>query len=242
MAKEGLGDVKILIWDHNRDGMLERAAWGRTLRVVAAAEQVEFQDRQSGARPIHEIRSRLGFDNVRKVADLAPEKHLLFSEGCQELAERKLAELLGDWFVGERYAMNIINDLDAGTEAWIDWNLILDEEGGPNHVGNNCVAPIICDTRTDDILIQPAFYYLGHFSKYIKKGARKVLSSTSRDAVEILSFKNPDGSLVLVVMNRTFVRLNFWIKIQGLPGKACAVHDFAPPRSISTFVADDGEP
>ena len=53
--------------------------------------------------------------------------------------------MLGEWKLGERYAMNIIADLNSGCEGWIDWNLVLDETGGPNHVGNLCVAPVIAD-------------------------------------------------------------------------------------------------
>jgi len=258
----GLEDVKILVWDHNRDGMLERAAaiyddpdaakyvWGVAYHWYGDARfeawppraAVLFEDRQRGAAPLAELRACAGFDNVRKVAELRPDKHLLFTEGCQELGGRPLSSVLGGWKLGERYAMNIIADLNSGCEGWIDWNLCLDETGGPNHVGNLCVAPVICDTRADQVLYQPSFWYLAHFSRYLMPGARRVLCSCSRDALESTAHVNPDGSLVVVVMNQSEQVVPFWFKVAGVHGQPMrAVRLTAPARSILTICADDQE-
>jgi hypothetical protein len=148
-----------------------------------------------------------------------------------------LSEVLGLWKYGERYGENIIRDLNSGTEGWIDWNLYLDETGGPNHVQNLCVAPIICDTRTDEILYQAAYWYLGHFSKYVRPGAVRVLSSTSRDVLEVVAFQNIDGSLAVVVMNQSEEDCGFWLKVAG----SGSVYTEAIPRSITTFVLDGEE-
>merc|ERR1711972_470895 len=104
--------------------------------------------------------------------------------GCQELGGRPLASVIQDWRLGERYAMNIIADLNSGCEGWIDWNLCLDEQGGPNHANNCCVAPVICDTVADQVLYQPAFWHLAHFSRHIRVGARRVACSSSKDVLE----------------------------------------------------------
>merc|ERR1712048_912809 len=168
-------------------------------------------------------------------------KHVLFTEGCQELADIPLELVLGKWKYGERYAMNMINDMNAGCEGWIDWNLILDENGGPNHVGNLCVAPVICDTKKGHVLYQPSFWYLAHFSRYIQPGARRVLCSSSRDALETTAFVNPDGSLVVIIMNQTEHSLEFWLKVTDSRGLIQASRVEAPNRSITTLVLDDGE-
>mmetsp|Transcript_41615 Transcript_41615/g.120507 ORF Transcript_41615/g.120507 Transcript_41615/m.120507 type:complete len:523 (-) Transcript_41615:78-1646(-) len=256
LKREGLDEVKVLVWDHNRDGMLERAAiaysdpeaakyiWGLGYHWYGDARfeewpprsQVPFEDRQADCAPIFELRARLGLENVRKVHELRPDKHILFTEGCQELSGRVLSDVLGLWKFGERYGMNIISDLNSGTEGWIDWNLYLDEEGGPNHVGNTCVAPVVCDTRTDEVHYQPAFWYLGHFSKYIRPGARRVTCSSSRDALEVVSFLNLDGRLAVVVMNQSEGDVDFWLKVQGSALKTAAL-----ARSITTFILDDGQ-
>ncbi|CAE7881508.1 gba-3, partial [Symbiodinium sp. KB8] len=198
LRRAGLADVKILIWDHNRDGMLERAAavyddpvasefvWGMAYHWYGDARfetwpprvEVPFQDRQQEGAVVKELKACAGFENVRRVADLQPEKHLLFTEGCQELGERPLATVLGDWKIAERYAMNIIADMNSGCEGWIDWNLVLNQEGGPNHVGNNCVAPVICDTSKDAVLYQPAFWLSGRSAVTERSGERSVLCLT----------------------------------------------------------------
>eukprot|EP00929_Paragymnodinium_shiwhaense_P100081 TRINITY_DN62128_c0_g1_i1.p1 TRINITY_DN62128_c0_g1~~TRINITY_DN62128_c0_g1_i1.p1 ORF type:complete len:596 (+),score=96.87 TRINITY_DN62128_c0_g1_i1:101-1789(+) len=262
LEKAGLGHVKILIWDHNRDGMLERAAlvygdpaaakyvWGVGYHWYGDARfeawpprhEVPYADRQRLESEIYELRACAGFENVRKVAELWPDKHLLFTEGCQELGGRALSSVMGHWKLGERYAMNIINDLNSGCEGWIDWNLCLDETGGPNHVGNLCVAPVICDKTSAKVHFQPSFWYIGHFSRYIQPGALRCTAGASRDALETTAFVNPDGSLVVVVMNQTSSDMSFWLKVDiHNTGELSAVQLMAPARSIQTFVLDEQE-
>ncbi|CAE7578715.1 GBA [Symbiodinium sp. CCMP2592] len=186
--------------------------------------EVPFQDRQQEGAVVKELKACAGFENVRRVADLRPDKHLLFTEGCQELGERPLASVLGDWKIAERYAMNIIADMNSGCEGWIDWNLVLDQEGGPNHVGNNCVAPVICDTSKDAVLYQPAFWYLGHFSRYIRPGAQRLLCSTTRDALEVTAYKNVNGAIAVVVLNQSEEPISFWLKVkEGIEQRATAL-------------------
>lgn len=246
---------KIIIWDHNRDGMLERASvaysdpaaaryiWGMGYHWYGDARfetwpersEIHFEDRQADSdEPLIEIRARLGFENLRRVAELRPDKHIIFTEGCQELSGRPLSETLGDWKLGERYAMNIISDLNAGCEGWIDWNLCLNETGGPNHVGNFCSAPIICHTQKDEVLYQSSYWYLGHFSRFIRPGARRATCATSRDALEVTAFVNPNGNLIVVVMNQSERSMSFWLKVAG----AGALLTEAPSRSISTFIVE----
>lgn len=255
-----LSDVKILAWDHNRDGMLERASelygdedaakyiWGIAYHWYGDARfeswpdchKVPFVDRQSTAssdkdKEIFELRSRAGFQNVRLVAELRPDKHILHTESCQELGGRPLESVIGDWKHGERYAMNIIADLNNGCEGWIDWNLILDQTGGPNHKGNYCMAPIICDVEKDLVLVQSPYWYIGHFARFIQPGARRALCSSSRDVLEVTAFVNPDGSLAVVVMNQSNELVHFWLKVAG----AGALWSEAPPHSITTLVLDE---
>mmetsp|Transcript_14188 Transcript_14188/g.24354 ORF Transcript_14188/g.24354 Transcript_14188/m.24354 type:complete len:327 (+) Transcript_14188:1-981(+) len=252
-----LSEVRILAWDHNRDGMLERAAavygdeqaakyiWGIAYHWYGDArfenwpeyQKVPFEERQSRLddNKIFELRSRVGFQNVGLVAELRPDKHILHTESCQELGGRSLESVVGDWKQGERYAMNIISDLNNGCEGWIDWNLILDQTGGPNHKGNFCMAPIICDVEKDLVLVQPPYWYIGHFSRFIQPGARRALCSSSRDALEVTAFVNPDSSLAVVVMNQTNDTIYFWLKVAGHGAVACE----ATARSIFTYVVEE---
>ncbi len=133
----GLGHVRIVIWDHNRDLMVERA------RTVYSDPDAARYVWGTGFHWYGED----CFDHVQQVHDAWPDKQLLFTEGCQEGGPHH-----GSWDLGERYARSMINDLNRWTVGWIDWNLLLDGQGGPNHVGNFCSAPIHTDASSDSFL------------------------------------------------------------------------------------------
>jgi len=216
LEKAGLARVKIIIWDHNRDLLVQRASvayhdaeaaryiWGTGFHWYGADK----------------------FDNVRLLHDAWPDKHLLFTEGCQEGGPHS-----GEWSLGERYARSIINDLNRWTEGWVDWNLLLDEQGGPNHVGNYCSAPILGDAQTDTLIYQSSYYYIGHFSRFIRPGARRALCATTSDAVEATAYLNPDGSLAIVAMNPLDTDIPLELKVGD--GVTLVLQ---PAHSISTFV------
>lgn len=201
LKKEGLGDKKIVVWDHNRDLMGNRAntifsdpeaskyAWGIGFH---------WYENWSGGSPM--------FENVRKVQEAFPSKNILFTEGCVEKFDAQKYQF---WANGERYGTSMINDFNNGTVGWTDWNILLDQNGGPNHVGNFCFAPIHANTDTGDLIYTPSYYYIGHFSKFIRKDARRVSSSVSRSDLLSTSFLNVDGKLVTVVMNQTNKKVTY---------------------------------
>src|SRR6059036_1412988 len=129
-----------------------------------------------------------------------PDKHILFTEGTPASFD---STGYGRWSLGEAYGRSMINDFNSGTEGWTDWNILLDERGGPNHVGNFCFAPIHADTRTGTLIYTNSYYYIGHFSKFIRPGARRMLASPSRSMLFTTAFVNEDGTVVVVVMNPT---------------------------------------
>jgi glucosylceramidase len=218
LHSEGLGDLKLIIWDHNRDRMYERA-------------KVVYDDPQAAqyvwGTGFHWYMGDF-FDNVQRVHDAFPDKALLFTEGCQENGPHR-----NDWSVGERYGRSIINDLNRWTVGWVDWNLVLDEQGGPNHVGNYCSAPIIADTQRCDlsaVTFNPSFYYIGQFSCYIRPGAERIICAPTLDELEATAFRNNDGSIAAVVMNRSDRPIEFALKYQGR-----AAMTSAPAHSITTY-------
>ena len=125
----------------------------------------------------------------------------------------------------------MINDFNNGSVAWTDWNVLLDETGGPNHVGNFCFAPVHADTRTGELIYTNAFYYIGQFSKYIKPGAKRITSAASRSQLLTTAFKNPDGKTVVIVMNQGDAATPYFLWVKG---KAAEVNSL--PHSISTLV------
>ena len=86
----------------------------------------------------------------------------------------------------------MIHDFNNGVEGWTDWNMLLDETGGPNHVQNFCFAPIHADTKTGKLYYMDSYYYIGHFSKFIRPGAKRIISSSSTDKLQTTAFLNPE--------------------------------------------------
>jgi glucosylceramidase len=214
-AKAGM-DTKIIIWDHNRDIMFERA--GDVLNDPAAAKYV-------WGVGFHWYVSELS-DNVQRTHDAWPDKHLLATEGCQEGGPHP-----GEWLPAERYGRNILMDLNHWSEGWVDWNMLLDERGGPNHVGNFTSAPILANLKTGEISFQPSFYYIGQFAKFVHPNAVRVLAAPTNIHLETTAFVNPDGSIVTIVMNETGDPIRFELRI----GAQTAQMD-APSHSIQTVV------
>ena len=215
LQKAGLGKVKIMIWDHNRDLLVERASAAysdpKASKYIWGTAYHWYCDDK--------------FENLSLHHDAWPNKALFFSEGCQENGPH-----LGEWKVGERYAHSIINDFNRWCVAWTDWNLLLDEKGGPNHVQNYCSAPIIADTQNDKVLFQSSYYYIGHFARFVRPGARRILCATPREALEATAFVNPDGGAAVVVLNRTAEPANFFLRT-ATRDAACVL----PSHAIATY-------
>ena len=223
LAKEGLGNKKLIAWDHNRDQIFQRAS--TILNDPAAAKYVwgigyHWYETWTG--------SGMQFDNLKRVAEAFPDKNLIFTEGCEEKYDRSR---LGDWDLGEKYGYSMINDFNSGTVAWTDWNILLDENGGPNHVGNFCFAPVHADVKAGKLMYTNAYYYIGQFSKFIRPGAKRISSASSRDALLTTSFLNTDGSVAVVVMNKTDQALPYSLWIAG---EAAATTSM--PHSITTLL------
>src|SRR5215510_6991455 len=207
IKKERLVDKKIIAWDHNRDLIYQRAS--TILSDPQAAKFVwgigfHWYEPWSGGEPM--------FDNVRLVHETFPGTNLIFTEGC---VDRFDAEKLNEWKFGEQYGRSIINDFNSGTVGWTDWNVLLDEKGGPNHVGNFCFAPVHADTRTGELIYTNSYYYIGHFSKFIRPGAKRIASSPSRSQLLSTAFLNPDGKVAVVVMNPTEKAASYWLWVNG---------------------------
>jgi glucosylceramidase len=97
--------------------------------------------------------------------------------------------------------------------GWIDWNLLLDEYGGPNHVGNYCSAPVLADAGRGHLNYQSSHAAMGHFARFMQPGAQRVLCAATREALECTAAVNPDGSLAVVVLNRSDVALHFSLQL-----------------------------
>ena len=168
------------------------------------------------------------FGNVRLVRETFPEKKLLFTEGTVDSFK---ADDIHNWRLGEYYGRSMISDFNDGCVGWTDWNVLLDEQGGPNHVGNFCFAPVHADTETGELTYTNSYYYIGHFSKFVHPGARKIACSSSRSALLSTAFVNPDGKVSVVVMNKGDQKLSYHLWVDGNAAEVASL-----PHSIQTLV------
>lgn len=195
-------DVKINVWDHNKEKILERAA--ESFSVEGARDVID-------GIAFHWYTGE-HFDALAEVHRQYPDKALIFTEGCVEYSRFEAENQIQN---AEMYAHDIIGDFNAGMNGFIDWNLILDRQGGPNHVGNYCDAPVMCDVDADTIDVKLSYSYIGHFSRFIRPGARRILVSKYSPDIETTAFQNEDGGKVLVILNRSEKEVEFVVSVEG---------------------------
>lgn len=190
LKRQGLGDMEVLVWDHNKERALDRAEeiiQDDEMRRIVSGVAVHWY---SGDH----------FEQLEMVRRRFPEKRLVFSECCVEYS--KYAE--GDQLRSARmYAHEIIGDLNAGVDAFIHWSLVFDPTGGPNHVNNLCEAIVFCDWELKKVTYTLPYFYIGHFSRFIKPGAVRIGFSRYTGKLDVTAFMNPDGERVAVLVNTT---------------------------------------
>ncbi|MED5620194.1 glycoside hydrolase family 30 protein [Ideonella sp. BN130291] len=219
----GLSSRRIIVWDHNRDLIAQRAQV--ILSDPEAAKYVwgvgfHWYETWAGGEPMHR--------NVAAVHERWPQVNLLLTEAT---VERFNPELMRSWANAERYARQMVDDFNAGAVGWTDWNILLDEHGGPNHVGNFCFAPVHADLRTGELVFTPSYAVLGHFSRFVRPGARRVGAVSSRSMLRSTGFINADGRLAVVVVNTSDDAVNYSLQV-GDQAYALGI----PAHAIQTLV------
>ncbi|MGV6846133.1 MAG: glycoside hydrolase family 30 protein [Lutibacter sp.] len=221
--KQGFGDKKIIVWDHNRDLIFQRVntiyddpeankyAWGAGFHW--------YEDWKDGV-PMYQ--------NVAKVYETYPNKNLLFTEGCNEKFDPNRFD---DYKLPERYGLAMIHDFNNGSVGFTDWNILLNEHGGPNHVGNFCFAPVIGNTQTGALNFTKSFYYIGQFSKYIKRGAKRLAIASTSNQLEATAFENPNKDWIIVALNKSNDILNYSVSISNQQTKLSI-----PGHTIQTLI------
>lgn len=188
--REGLGDVDILVFDHNKD-----IAVNRVLTIMSDPGAAKYVKGVA----LHWYGGD-HFEGISLLRAKYPQLDFYFTEGCVE--DYNLPDA-SEVHKAEVYAHDILGNLEAGITGSIDWNLLLDAQGGPNHAKNYCKAPVmLCDDDDSKIERKLTYYYIGHFSRYIQPGAKSIGSSRFSPEIESTAFVNPDGERVVVLLNR----------------------------------------
>ncbi len=211
-------DIKLFVYDQNRGEELEE--WAKVLLSDTALKE------GIAGTAVHWYNSTVTHfpASLQYTHSLAPEKSILQTEACIDAEvphwkddawywSKKATDWGYDWAAPdqkhlhpkyiptERYVTDIIGCLNNWVKGWVDWNILLNRQGGPNHVENWCIAPIIIDEQSHEYYVTPLYYVMSHFSKYILPGAKRVKASVNSDSIQCTAAKNPDGSTALVIYN-----------------------------------------
>lgn len=221
LRQSGYGDLKLMILDDQRVFLPE---WPR--RVLHDPKASEYI---SGIAVHWYFDWLVGPSVLNYTHNLFPDKFIMATEACNYDTPDKS---LGSWELAEKYSNDILDNLNNWAIGWVDWNMCLDLEGGPNWVHNFDNSPVIVNASADEFYKQPMFYHLGHFSKFIPENSVRI-SSTSSTTLDIkhVAFQRPDGYFVAVVLNREDEDIPFEITIGGK-----SLSGVVPMRSIQTYL------
>ncbi|XP_045157002.2 lysosomal acid glucosylceramidase-like [Mercenaria mercenaria] len=163
---------------------------------------------------------------------------ILNTEACvQDLVNKSNTVLLGNWQRGERYFMDILQDIEHGVSGWVDWNMALDMQGGPNWQNNLADSPVIVNAQTDEFYKQPMFYAMGHFSKFARPGSKVISHSTNVTAdssLKAIFFTREDDSIAANFVNTNDTEsFDITITDYRVPGY---LNYEIPPKTFVTFI------
>jgi glucosylceramidase len=219
LEAKGLGYVNILGYDQNRAGLKE---W------VDVMYKDDLSSKYFAGTAIHWYESTVEYfpEELQYASAKAPNKYLIQTEACIDAEvphwkddawywKEEATDWGWDWAPAEqkhlhpkyvpayRYAKDIIGCLQNNVHGWIDWNMVLDKQGGPNWFKNWCIAPIIVDTKSDEVYYTPLYYIMSHFSKYIRPDSHIIESTSSNKNIMVVAAENPDKSIAIIAFNPT---------------------------------------
>jgi glucosylceramidase len=247
LEKDGHGKKIILGYDQNRAGLKE---W------VDEMYKDEASAKYFGGTAIHWYESTYEvFPEALQYAHYkAPNKYLIETEGCVDSEvpkwkddkwywSKEATDWGWDWASEKekylhpkyapvnRYARDIIGCLNNWVDGWVDWNMVLDKQGGPNWFKNWCVAPVLVDVETDEVYYTPIYYVMSHFSKFIRPNAVRIGLETTDKDLQATAAQNPDGSIAVVVFNQGETSKSFNLEMNG------SSHTLSiKPQAIQTIV------
>lgn len=229
LEKDGFGHVQIFGYDQNRAGLKE---W------VDEMFRDQLSSKYYAGTAIHWYESTFDYfpEALQYAHNKAPQKHLIQAEACCDAEvphwqedswywSKEGTDWGWDWASAEdkhlhpkyvpvfRYARDIIGCLNNWVDGWIDWNMVLDTQGGPNWFQNWCLAPVIVKPETDEVYFTPLYYTMAHFSKFIRPGAKVIAIQQNDDSLMVTAAQNPDNSIAVVVLNQNETPKSFKLKL-----------------------------
>ena len=250
LEADGKGDLIILGYDQNREGIRE---W------VDVMYKDEASSKYYDGTAVHWYESTYDYfpTELQYAHEKAPDKYLIQTEACVDAEvpvwqddkwywKKEATDWGYDWreaskkylhpkyAPANRYARDIIGCLNNWVDGWVDWNMVLDTKGGPNWANNWCIAPVIVDTEKDEVYFTPLYYIMAHFSKYIRPGAIVIDAQNSDSELMVAAAKNPDESIAVVVFNEGISQKNFELTLNR-----SSINITISPQAIQTIMIDN---
>ena len=222
-------DIKLLMYDQNKGKELDE--WAEVY-----LNNKEFEPYFYGTA-VHWYNSTFDYfpESLDKTHALNPSKSIISTEACIDAEvpvwqddakywEEFATDWGYDWAKEEekhmhpkyapvhRLAGDLIGSFNHHVEGWIDWNMVLDKKGGPNHVSNWCMAPVIVDPEKDEVYFTPLYYVMTHFSRYVRPGAKRIALSGIPDDVKHVAFRNPNNQITVILFNPTEKDIHYTIE------------------------------
>jgi glucosylceramidase len=231
LENDGWKDIKILGYDQNRAGLQE---W------VDAMYKDEKTSKYFAGTAIHWYESTYEVfpEALQYAHNKAPNKYLIQTEACVDSEipqwqddtwywKKEATDWGWDWASEKdkylhpkyapvnRYAEDIIGCLNNQVDGWVDWNMLLDRQGGPNWFKNWCVAPVIVDPENDEVYFTPLYYVMSHFSKFMRPGAVKIGCEINNKQLKVTAVQNIDKSIAIALFNPTNEMYTIEIKLDN---------------------------
>lgn len=201
MAARGLEDIEIFVWDHNKERAYE---WLR--------DAVDPVSESMIAGAAFHWYSGDHFEVLDLIRRQFPDKKLISSESCIEFSKFNPGDAVK---AAQKVAHELMGDLNHGMTAFYDWNLLLDERGGPNYVDNFCLAPFLYDTKTEKLVPQLLQQYVEIFSHHLLPGSVRIGHSRYTEEIEVTAWKRPDGALAVILLNHTDRTMPVCLRLNG---------------------------
>lgn len=212
LTRAGLDHIRLIGWDHNKERAYE---WARVLGSSVDGIGCHWY---SGDH----------FEALDLIGKEFPSHELMLTESCIEFSHYSKEDSLVNAL---RLAHELMGDLNHGMSRFIDWNMLLDADGGPNHVGNFCDAPFLYDMPQNQLDIRPIFDIYRQFALAIPAGSRRIASSSYTSDIECAAFIRPDAVISAVLMNRSSEEKTVRLRLND------EICEFKfPPRSVRTAI------
>ncbi|EET58136.1 O-Glycosyl hydrolase family 30 [Marvinbryantia formatexigens DSM 14469] len=201
LRERGMEDIELFIWDHNKERVYERARDTIDDTTEDMISGIAFHW-YSGDH----------FEALDMVRQRFPEKKLILSESCLEFGRHDREAQLEN---AGKLAHDMIGNLNHGMSGFYDWNILLDENGGPNHVDNFCDAPFLYHLEEGRLEERMCLKYYWHFAHFIRPGAVRLAVTRYTDALDFTAWRNADGRLVFVILNRSENARPCYLRVRG---------------------------